>query len=176
VISSAPRLAAWPLLARDRSSPDVQASLSQLPVPDWHALKDVASYLATQNVRDGELTAYHTHTVHLYSMLNVRPSTRYVFTETHLRLFPSRSGQIQDSLENSHQRFVVSNLLEAGLEHPESPAPNSLDDWRADCPREALNRFPFNQPVVFRAGPYLVHRVTGSPGTVETRFFPLARQ
>jgi hypothetical protein len=93
-----------------------------------------------------------------------------------LRLFPSRARQIQEALAESNQRFVVSNLLEAGLQLDPTTVFDSLDDWRDRCPPESLDRFPFNQPVVFRAGPYLVHRLGDGTGNVETRFFPLARQ
>lgn len=174
--SSASRLPAWPLVVLKGDTTASRAALAQLPVPDWRALDDVRNFLVSQRIHDGELTAYHTHTIHLYPMLGIRPSTRYAFTETHLRLFPSRSSLIQKALDASNQRFVLSSLLEAGLDSGQIAASNSVESWRDRCPPESLDRFPFNQPVVFRSGPYLVHRVVGRTGGVETRFFPLARQ
>jgi hypothetical protein len=172
VAARAEHLKFWSRCVVDRGSPEVRAGLARLPVPDWDALERVRMFLAELQLRDGELTAYHTHTVHLYPALKVRPSTRFVFTDTHLRLFPSRIREIEQALEASPQRYVVSNLLEAGVdaEHlAEKP-----EGWRRGCPPDALQRFPFNHPVVFRAGPYLVHRVQGGPGPLETGFFPLA--
>ncbi len=164
----------WSQCIHAPATPAMHAGLSRLPLPEWNQLAQVAAFLRAQGVRDGELTAYHTHTIHLYPALQVRPSTRFVFTETHLRLFPSRAKEIADALRSSRQRFVVSDLLAAGMSPREALDDSDREGWRSACPGDALAAFPFDQPVVFRAGPYLVHEVTGPVGPVETGFFPLA--
>jgi len=176
-VTFAPRvdqLRFWPACFGRSTDVELRANLARLPVPDWTALAQVRDYLAEQQVADGELTAYHTHTIHLYPWLNVTPSTRFVFTETHLRVFPDHAGEIERALATSSERFIVSSLLEAGLSAEAIDECRSLDDWRRVVPPDAVLSFPFNQPVVFRAGPYLVHRAEGNPGPVETLFFPLA--
>jgi hypothetical protein len=97
-----------------------------------------------------------------------------VFTETHLRLFPSRAGEIAETLARSNQKYVVSDLLEAGLNPAVAMDDSDRTNWQTACPRDALAAFPFDQPVIFRSGPYLVHEVTRPVGPVETGFFPLA--
>jgi len=170
------QLAVWRHCFGTEVSPELRGALARLPLPEWTHLARVEGFLRDQQVADGELTAYHTHTIHLYPALRVRPSTRYVFTETHLRLFPSRSGEIAQALRDSRQKYVVSDLLEAGLEPAVALDDSEGDNWRQACPRGALSSFPFDQPVVFRSGPYLVHQVTGPLGPVETAFFPLAAE
>jgi len=167
----AQQLSAWPRCFTEGSTPSVRARLSVLPVPHWRSLERVHDFLASQDLQSGELTAYHTHTVHLFPWLGVDPATRFVFTETHLRLFPARAAEIESALANSRQKFVVTSLPEAGVE---PDASGDFASWRTGRSDETLARFPFNQPVVFQAGPYLVHRIAGSPGPLETRFFPLA--
>lgn len=167
----ASQLRAWPRCVASGSTTDVRATLSVLPVPDWKSLADIHDYLAAQEVGPGEVTAYHTHTIHLLPWLGVDPSTRFVFTETHLRLFPAQAPAIERALAESPQKFVVTSLLEAGVQ----PDPDQgFANWRQGCSDESLAKFPFNQPVVFQSGPYLIHRVDRPPGPMETRFFPLA--
>ncbi|HVJ85949.1 MAG TPA: hypothetical protein VM452_09920 [Caulifigura sp.] len=168
------RLSEWRRCVSGPATPELRNRLARLPLPEWTQLAQVEQYLRQRGVRDGELTAYHTHTIHLYPALGVTPSTRYVFTETHLRLFSKRAGEIAEALARSGQRFVVSDLLEAGLEASVALDDSDPDNWRTACPGGALDSFPFDQPVVFRAGPYLVHEVTRPMGPVETGFFPLA--
>jgi hypothetical protein len=170
----ADQLAEWPRCLRERSTPELRSKLSRLPLPEWKHLEAITQFLRDRGVQDGELTAYHTHTIHLYPALGVRPSTRFVFTETHLRLFPSRAVEIAAALAASSQTYVVSDLLEAGLDPAVALDDSDPENWQAACPRGALGVFPFDQPVVFRSGPYLVHEVIHPVGPVETGFFPLA--
>jgi hypothetical protein len=167
------QLAAWSRCLIEPST-ELRAILARLPLPEWNHLARVTRFLDEKGVKDGELTAYHTHTIHLYPALGVRPSTRFVFTETHLRLFPSRAGEIAKALAESNQRYVVSDLLEAGLDPAVAFDESDPTNWQTACPRDALTAFPFDQPVIFRSGPYLVHEVTQPVGPVETGFFPLA--
>ncbi|HVJ68913.1 MAG TPA: hypothetical protein VM510_13070 [Caulifigura sp.] len=164
----------WRQCAWGSSSPAMTSALARLPLPEWNHLAEVERFLSLQGVSDGELTAYHTHTIHLYPALKVTPSTRFAFTETHLRLFPGRAAEIAAALDRSRQRFVVSDLIEAGLDPAAALGDSDPDNWRHICSDAALTAFPFDQPVVFRSGPYLVHEVHGPVGPVETGFFPLA--
>jgi len=171
-----PQLAVWPRCLTGPASPELTSTLARLPLPEWIHLAQVTRFLKDQGVKDGELTAYHTHTIHLYPALGIRPSTRFVFTETHLRLFPSRAGEIGAALARSRQKYVVSDLLEAGLDPAAALDDSEPANWQKACPPDALKAFPFDQPVVFRSGPYLVHEVIRPVGPVETRFFPLAAE
>lgn len=167
-------LKVWSRCVVEPSSPELTQALARLPLPVWNHLDRVRQFLGEQQVKDGELTAYHTHTIHLYPSLGVRPSTRFVFTETHLRLFPSRSGEIATALAESGQKYVVSDLVEAGLDPAVALDDSDWTNWQTACPKDALKSFPFDQPVVFRSGPYLIHEVARPVGPVETGFFPLA--
>jgi hypothetical protein len=169
------RLRWLPVCLTEGSTPRVQAALQRMPVTDWQALEQVARFLERQRVGDGELTVYDTHAIGLYARLSTTPSTRYVFTETHLRLFPSRAEEIAAALTDSRQRFVVTSLLEAGVATaPVAATGASLESWRAGLPARALEAFPYRHSVVFRAGDYLVHRVAGPLGPTLTGFQPLA--
>jgi len=118
--------------------------------------------------RNGELTCFHNGLVHLYCQLGFRPSTRYVFLESLSVYYPDRHDVFLQALSVSPQRYVVSDLRALGV---------TMDDVDF-CPEGALatparfpwplrRAFPWSQPVVFRAGQYLVHRVEGPLGTLE---------
>ena len=105
----------------------------------------------------------------------ITPSTRYVFLDVIARVFRSRTDQIQQAVESCDHRFVVSSLFEAGM-------PRELIDGKTDpvsllpvgFPRSERSRFPYTQPVVFRSGQYLVHRVTRPIGPLCTEYLPLS--
>jgi hypothetical protein len=143
--------------------------------PDWERLKPVVDFLKEQDLRPGELTAYSGGLVHLYAEMGLPPSTRYVYVNVLAILFPDRVKEIHRALEDSPQRFVVSSLREAGMpaesiaeeDHPSTGLPVSF-------PPERLKEFPFTQPVVFRSGEYVVHRVAAPIGPLCTKSGPLA--
>lgn len=160
------RLAVWPRCFAEGSSAEVRNRLAHSPDPDWRDLERVADYLRTLDLRDGELTCLHNNTTRLYVELGLRPSTRYPYLESMFIFFPDRHDEFFAALEASPQRFVVTNLCASGLSiaaardigpaGPDAPPPAFL------APKEPT--FPWSQPVVFRAGSFLVHRVSGPLG------------
>jgi hypothetical protein len=118
----------------------------------------VAGYLREQGVRDGELTAYTGYSTALYVDLDVRPSNRAPELDAVLLYTPSARGWVRQDLNAGHQRFVVTDPYTAlGLFQPagdpKGPPPVLPEEW--------AGVWPWYEPVVFRSGPYQVHRVTG---------------
>ena len=71
--------------------------------------------------------------------------------------------EIRHTLQTSRQRYVVSDLFAAGM----TPAQVAADAPDActlppDFPAALRNVFPWSQPVVFRAGRFVVHGVRGT--------------
>jgi hypothetical protein len=83
-------------------------------------------------------------------------------------IHPKRE-EIADAVRASPQKYVVSDLLRTTYDRgaayrPESWRPGDpLPVWLPPAERE---RFPWNQPVVFRSGRYLVHKVDRPPGVI----------
>jgi hypothetical protein len=132
---------------------------------DYEALAQVADYLRKQGVHDGELTSYHNHLLRLCDDLGVRPSTRFPWIENMVFFFPSHSEAVREEIARSRQRFLVTDLRVAGLSGPqaESPGSSQLPVLPAEFPSDWLERYPWSEPIVFRAGRYLVHSVAGRP-------------
>ncbi|NLF72348.1 MAG: type IV toxin-antitoxin system AbiEi family antitoxin domain-containing protein [Candidatus Anammoximicrobium sp.] len=168
-VLSFPRLAWWPACMAHGSTAPVRDRLKTFSVPSWQDLDRVAEFLRGQGIRDGELTCYNSSLVHLYGMMGVEPSTRYVYLEQVVAYFPDRQDEFLRALSDSRQRYVVTDLIASGLS-PTSIA-RLCDEGLLEKPPRFPSRlrdvFPWSQPAVFRAGPYLVHQVERRLGRLE---------
>jgi len=175
--TSPERLAWWGRCLTEGSTPEVRTALQRVPLPNWQELQPVVEFLKEQDLQDGELTAYNVFLIHLYPELGIRPSTRYAFLDVLTRIFSDRSELIHEALRESQQRFIVSSLLENGM-HPddiEAAGDGIATTLPPAFPEERRHEFPYTQPIVFRSGQYVVHRVEGPLGPLNTDFHPLER-
>jgi hypothetical protein len=131
-------------------------------LPNWSALYRVEQFLRSKNIRNGDLTCYSYQTMYLYWALDVDPSTRYPFLGVVAYLQPGKQDLLIDELNSGHQRYVVTDLHELWNEsdipedNPEKPQ-KLLEDYSPFI----ISAFPWAEPIIFRAGPYLVHEVSG---------------
>jgi hypothetical protein len=157
----------WPRCWREGSSPELRDRLGQYTQSpwgtNWEELTDVARYLrgVEPPLGPGELNCWHDTTHPLYLMLNLDPATRYMHYGTAFGIRPKREV-IAEEVRASRQRYVVSDLLRMTWDRDKVYDPAQ---WRAGDPLPAWlppaerAKFPWNQPVVFRSGRYLVHRI-----------------
>ncbi len=155
------RVRLWTASLRSGSTSELRNKLAQIPYPDWEDLERVGEFLADQNVQDGEVTCWSNDLVHLYRDLDLEPSTRFVYADTHLRYFPSRREEIQKALVASKQRYVLTNLMAGGLIADQAKAigPEGQLGFPPGFPEELRREFPWNLPIAFRAGSLVVHRI-----------------
>ncbi|QJW97433.1 hypothetical protein [Frigoriglobus tundricola] len=129
----------------------------------WRELEKVAAYLRTVDppLGPGELNCWHDGTHPLYLMLDLDPATRYMHFGTAFGI-RSKRASVAAEVAASRQRYVVSDLLRTNWDRTAAYAPAA---WRAGdplpvwLPPNEREKFPWNQPVVFRSGRYLVHRL-----------------
>lgn len=170
------RLARWSQCLLQGPSPELYDRLRLLSMTDWRDLDRVGQYVSGLGLRDRELTCFHNGLVHLYSLTGNRPSTRYVFLESLSVYFPDRHRVLLHALSASPQRYVVSDIRALGV-RGETFCPEGSQAARVRFPPPLRDAFPWSQPVVFRAGRYLVHRVEGPLGTLERRAgWPASRE
>lgn len=162
------RLSFWWVCVREGSTPEVRDGLRLLQLPRWQELERVADYLRGERLEDGELTCFNSSLIHLYSRLGFGPSTRYAFFEHHAILFGDRNRLLLEALAASRQRYVVTDLIASGMsaQSIERLCPEGMLSEPPNFPREVRGVFPWSQPAIFRAGPYLVHRVDRALGTL----------
>jgi hypothetical protein len=157
-------LALWTRCWQEGSSSELRDQLTlqkdNPTAPDWIELERVKVFLRDKNLKDRELTCYCTSSVHLYLEMNLEPSTRYVLTWALMQLLGSHHEEMTWAMFASPQRYVVNDLRQVGLSPPEAAYeyPNRPFGVQPLGPRiERL--FPWTEPIEFRAGRYLVHRV-----------------
>jgi hypothetical protein len=161
------RLALWPRCWREGSTPELRDRLGSLAKdavfnPTWKDLARVERFLSEQGVKDREVSSWSNSSVAVYSDLRLEPSSRFVQVSSWFAYMPGRRAQIVQEVRTGPQRYVVTDLVENLLvPHDRVAAVDQL-------PAGALRFFPWNQPVVFRAGRYLVHRVAQQEPGVST--------
>ncbi|MDY3555120.1 hypothetical protein R5W24_004256 [Gemmata sp. JC717] len=150
---------------------------------NWEDLTSVADHLRSIQppLGAGELNCWHDSTHPLYLMLDLDPATRYMHYGTAFdikELGPpppgqkSKREQIADAVRASRQRYVVSDLLRTTHD---PRAPYRPESWRGGdplpvwLPDHERQKFPWNQPVVFRSGRYVVHQIDPSVPLGEIR-------
>ncbi|HVK12103.1 MAG TPA: hypothetical protein VM597_25350 [Gemmataceae bacterium] len=139
--------------------------------PDWADLDRVASFLQDRGVGDGDLICWHDATHPLYVMLGVRPGFRFPHVLTAMK-FRSKLPTIRAEAFASRARFVVSDLVPVTYTasfYP-APPPGPVDTLPREFPAWGKDVYPWNQPVVFRAGRYFVHEVREPRGEIEFPF------
>jgi hypothetical protein len=162
------RLATWGTCVAGESTPVLQDRLKLLAYPDWSDLHRVADFLRKQDVRDRETNCFQSSLVHLYGMLDRRPATRFVFLEHWIVIYPERHEVLRQALAASPQRFVVTDLVAAGIppDRIENLAAGSTVLSLAGNDTLADAVYPWSYPIVFRSGRYAVHRVDGPVGVL----------
>jgi hypothetical protein len=161
------RLIHWAACCREGNTPRLQSLLitqkDHAYCPDPAALARVAAYLREQGVADGEVTCMSGCTHPLYLDLNLRPSTRFPQIEMTALFFVRHRNDLVADLNASRQRYIVSDLVWTGLSRQGAEEINPEDPLAlpSEFPEEFVGVYPWTEPIVFRSGRYLVHRVTG---------------
>ncbi len=167
----------WPRAWSEGGSPELRDRLGQYTDihcgTQWRELNDVANYLRTVEppIGPGELNCWNDSTHPLYLMLDVDPATRYMHYGTAFAIreradLPpgekSKRQQIADAVARSRQRYVVSDLLRMSWNRNSPYDPSSWvpgDPLPVWLPANERQKFPWNQPVVYRSGRYVVHKI-----------------
>ncbi|HBN75724.1 MAG TPA: hypothetical protein DD473_07880 [Planctomycetaceae bacterium] len=170
------RVQHWSQCFREGSSPDVKTGLQHFPLPNWNELEPALEFLRQQKLRDGELTVHNVYLVHAYRELELKPSTRFVYLDVLTRVFRDHQNEIVERLDRSGHKYILSSLLENGLtlEQCQTPAKEYTHQLPPDFPQEHLDEFPYQHPVVFRSGQYVIHKVIGTAAPLNPEFSPLA--
>ncbi len=170
------RVQYWSQCFQQGSSPEVKTALQHFPLPNWNELEPALDFLRQQKLSDGELTVHNVYLVHAYRELKLKPSTRFVYLDVLTRVFRDHQSEIVDQLDRSGHQYILSSLLENGLtfEQCQTSATDQPHQLPAEFPREHLHEFPYQHPVVFRSGQYVIHQVTGTAAPLNPAFSPLA--
>jgi hypothetical protein len=162
----------WGRCLQEGSTPEIRDRLTVekiVTATDWEDLQKVKEYLKTLHLQNRELTCYALSSVPLYQQMNLEAPTRFVLLWADIKFFPEHEREIAKELEASPERYIVNDLRQWDVKREEvhrmAPGrPFGLPKVSA----RAARLFPWTEPVVFRSGRYLVHRVVtlGPPSTM----------
>jgi hypothetical protein len=165
----------WPRCWQEGGSAELRDKLGHYTdvfcATNWEDLEEVARFLKTQNppLGPGELNCWHDSTHPLYLMLDLEPATRYMHYGTALGI-RTQAARIAADVAASRQRFVVSDLMRMTYYKDQAYAPGAngdshrLPQW---FPASQRTAFPWNQPIAFRSGRYVVHKVEKPLGVID---------
>ncbi|MBN72348.1 MAG: hypothetical protein CME32_24085 [Gimesia sp.] len=151
----------WKTCLLQSSDAELKSKLALLVQVDWEDLAAVREYLAKQQLKDRELHCYNSTLIYLYPELGLQPATRFGFFDSVLVFCRKHRGELHQAIQDSPQKFIVTDLIESGfnretaLATAEGPGKNVPPQY----PVSLKGAYPWSQPVVFRSGRYLVHRV-----------------
>jgi len=154
----------WTACFEQGSSSSIRNELARIPYPDWEELERVAHFLQQEQAQDREVTCYSNDMVHLFLMLDLEPSTRFVYTQGYSEFYPSRKPLIDQALQESPQRFVLTNLMAAGLlaSQAKEIGPEGESGYPPAFPERLKSEHPWNLPIAFRSGTLVVHHSSRS--------------
>ena len=155
-------------------SPALRDRLGQYTLPccpTWTDLAAVEGYLRAVEppLADGELLTFHDSPHPLYLSLRLKPATRYLHFGT-VTAMRSQQPRVAAEVRRAAPRYVVSDLRRMTWDKGVEDAPDARGDpdgLPAWLPLSQRGVFPWDQPVAFRAGRYVVHRVTRPIGDVD---------
>lgn len=171
----------WPRSISERPNAslktDLAYSLAPYSATNWHDLERTAQFLRTIDppLQDRELTCWHDSPHSLYLLLDLKPSIRFLHVATAAQIGPTQQEIIRQELIASPQRYVVSDLMRVlrFADDAEAPGRNGPNDLPPNFPRGQLRHFPWTEPIVFRSGRYVVHRVENPIGSIAMPKKPL---
>lgn len=165
-------LTLWPRCWTEGSTPQMRDRLAWLDeCRIWCQLEEVADFLRSQGVKDGELVCWHDSTHPLYLMLRIKPAIRFMHVGTAMAIRERRDDIRQELLDAPDKKLVVSDLARV-IWSPDAVAQEG-EKGRLDLPpglsQKQRHTFPFDQPIIFRSsdGRYLVHRIEKPIGRID---------
>jgi hypothetical protein len=173
---SATHWSAWLPCLQEGSTPELRDRLAKIPYPGWRDLRKVEQFLLERGAGNREITCWSNCMAHVYRDLGLEPSTRFVYPGTHLTYFRSRRDAVEQALISSPQKYVLSNLMEAGLLEPQAReiGPEGPLGFPPKFPPQLRKTYPWKLPVLYRAGMLMVHEVPQRPRRPETARTPSA--
>lgn len=168
------RLGHWKIAVFENPTAETRDELACFSNPSRQAMEKVADFLRSQNIGERDVVCFNSDLVSLYRRIERQPPSRFIYVDQNVAYVPAARGKILQELMDSGHRFVVADALSSGL-----PA-GVLAELPGDGPVRPPQRlaapaglYPWGQPVVFRAGTYLVHRISGEPDSIHAPGDPL---
>jgi hypothetical protein len=154
------RLALWPRCWTEGSTDTVKDRLTLFPhfgATSWQDLELVAEFLRGQDVRDGDVMCFHCSVHPLLLRLDIAPPNPLVATNPFHS--PVHTREVLDMLAASTPRFLVGDAKTLEDAQAEDIRTSAIENRKSKI-ENLQSLSPWNEPIVFRAGRYIVYRRT----------------
>jgi hypothetical protein len=183
-ITNPTRLKLWPQCLRtdltDRERYKLWDDLRLHPPHEaaisWSEIEEVAEYLRSQGVKDGEVIGWHNSPHAVYLVMDIKPGFKFIHVYTAISIaygddapeMIGRGGVFQELVKARKARYVISDLEWAaavGEGHSRAAVLGPARDGQHLLPiiSPCAGEFPYNQPTRFRSrkgtGRYVVHEI-----------------
>ena len=162
----------WKKCLLEGSNPEMKNHLSFYRynhcAPTWTELDEVRQFLQTLNLHDRELVCWDDSTHPLYLDLKIRPGIRFMHVNTALDFRSKRPLIRQELIASGHKYVVSDNAVSRFLYdwYPLDAPENDPMGLPVALPCVCRDVYPWNQPIIFKAGRYYVHRVENPIGEI----------
>ncbi len=155
------RIANWKVAVSAEQTEETRDQLACFENPDRTDLEKVAAFLKSEGAVDGEVLVYNSDTVSLYRRLEFFPPAKFIYVDECVVYVPSMAEGILQTLKQTGHRYVVSDALTSGMpfRRIRELVPEGVQENPVRLPG-TKGIYPWGQPVAFRAGWYLVHKVS----------------
>ena len=157
------RIANWKSAFSGQLTEEGRDRLACFENPNRVDMEKVASYLTSRGAHDGDVLCFNSDLISLYRRLGFMPPTKFIYVDQNAAYVPSAADTILQTLMQSGHKYVVTDLLTSGVTGADFR--DEVRDGEQSSPVHLPGTsgvYPWNQPVVFRAGTYLVHEITES--------------
>jgi hypothetical protein len=182
-ITNPARLRLWPTCLRtdltDRERYQLWDALRLHPPHEaaisWSEIEEVAEFLRSQGVKDGEVIGWHNSPHAVYLVMDIKPGFKFIHVYTAISIAvgddaPEMIGRggVFRALKASGAKYVISDLEWAaamGEGQPRAVLLGPARDRKHLLPiiSPCAGEFPYNQPTLFRTrngtGRYVVHKI-----------------
>ena len=142
--------------------------------PNRADMEAVAEFLKSKGASDGDVICFNSDLVSLYRRLNFMPPTKFIYVHEIAVYVPSAANTILQTVLQSGHRYVVTDMLTSGTVAEGFRSATREGNQHAPVHLEnSAGVYPWGQPVVFRAGWYLVHEITEDSLKLHIRGTPL---
>lgn len=150
----------WPQAIQGDLTATETDKIAQLPNPKWSDLEKIEEFLEQQNVRDRDVLLYNSDLVTIYWDMQLKTPTPYIYFYEIQSYLPGKKELITKSALDARPKFIVTDLVGCGVIAQKAEEIGELGEL-APPPiykRANLSHYPWSEPVIFRAGRYLVHQ------------------
>lgn len=151
----------WTEVISSPDNPKLRDKLARYERVGWQELEDVANFLTTHQVTEGQVNVMSDTALPLWELLNQKPPTRYYIFQNNYLAFRTYREQILETMsQNPEQMYLVCDLVSVKYDPKIGASYHNPDSWPLAYTWYGERRWA--DRVIFRSGRYVVLAVSAA--------------